>query len=94
MRGRAGARSTQARTPTCRSPPTGAPPSPQPFTGCGFSGTLIALLSSYLFFCTWLQGSGASGALEALPGLECSTVLGFRHGCLGFWGLGSVVLVV
>ena len=38
------------RTPTCRSPPTLALPSPQPFAGLGFSRTLIALLSSNLFF--------------------------------------------
>ena len=51
MRGCAGARSTQARTAHLQGPiPTGAPPSPQPFTGLGFARTMIALLSSYLFF--------------------------------------------
>ena len=66
MRECAGARSTQARTPTCSNSDRGP---------------------VFLFvFCTWLQGSGASGALEALPGLECSRVLGFRH--VGFRVLG------
>ena len=58
MRGCAGARSTQARTPTCRNPNcAAAPPSPQPFTAVGFSRTLITLPSSYVF-CTCLDQVG------------------------------------
>ena len=67
MRGCAGARSTQARTS----------PSPQPFTGLGFSRPLIALLSSYLFFCTCLDQAGAGFGLGlALPaGLQALNLL-------------------
>ena len=49
--------------------PTGAPPSPQPFTGLGFSRTLIALLSSYLLlFRTCLDKADARFGLALARG--------------------------
>ena len=49
----------------------GAPPLPRPFTGLGFSGTLIALLASCLFFCTCLDQAGARFGLGLARGFLC-----------------------
>ena len=71
MRGCTGAGSTQARTVTCMSPPfRWRSTLASTFKGFGFSRTLIALVSSYVF-CTCLDQAGARFGLGLARGRLC-----------------------
>ena len=72
MRGCAGARSTQARTPL-------ALHSPQPFAGLGFSRTLIALLSSNLFFFILSGPGGCNVWLSLARGFQLGGYQGWNQ---------------